>query len=221
MQSFEKVSSVLATFAGVAAFLYSLSFVVVTKNSPVAGGVLAALFLMIFGILASGAWVGLYRKLRDVDPGFALWIMILALFGAMGAFVHGGYDLTNTLNPPAILNSDLASQIDPRGLLTFGLSGLALMLTSLTLGVHPQMSKNLSNLGYLTGVLSVFLYLARLIILDTTSPIITIPAAVEGFVLTPLWYVWVGRKLKANGLPSEDSRPTRKSPPKQRRLKGQ
>ena len=70
MKSFEKISSVLATFAGVAAFLYALAFVVVSKNNPVTGSVLSALFLMIFGVLSSGAWVGLYKKLREVDPGF-------------------------------------------------------------------------------------------------------------------------------------------------------
>lgn len=186
----------MATFAGVAAFLYALSFVVVSKNSPVMGSVLSALFLMIFGILASGAWVGLYKKLREVDPGFAVWVVILAVFGAMGAFIHGGFDLTNSLNPPATLTTDTVSQIDPRGLLTFGLSGLALMLGSLMIGSHKKMSSRLANVGYLAGLLSIFLYMARLIIVDTTSLVITVPAIVCGFGIIPLWYVLLGRTLK-------------------------
>lgn len=196
MKSFEKISPILATFSGVAAFLYALAFVVVSKNNPVTGSVLSALFLMIFGVLSIGAWVGLYKKLREVDPGFAVWVVILAVFGAMGAFIHGGYDLSNALNPPAVFNSDLPNQIDPRGLLTFGLSGLALMLGSLLIGSHKKMSKNLGNLGYFAGLSSIFLYLARLIIVDPTSLVVTLPALLSGFVVVPLWYVWVGRELK-------------------------
>lgn len=196
MKSFEKLVPFLATFSGVAIFLYSVAFVVLAKTNPVWSGVLSPLFLMLFGILSSGAWVGLYMRLRENDNGFANWIVILAVLGAMGAAVHGAYDFSNALNPPASLNADLPSQIDPRGFLTFGISGLALLLGSLLMSTNKRMPKNLGSLGYLAGLLSIFLYLARLIVVDATSMVIVVPALVNGFIVGPVWYGWLGRALK-------------------------
>ena len=60
------------------------------------------------------------------------------------------------------------------------------MLGSLLIGSHKKMSNTPGNLGYL----------ARLIIVDATSLVITLPAILSGFVVVPLWYVWVARELK-------------------------
>lgn len=196
MRSFEKVSATLAIAAGVSAFLYSLAFVVISKNNPATGAVLSALFLMIFGIVSTGAWVGLFQRLKESSQGFATWAVVLALFGGMGAAIHGGFDLSNALNLPAIANADLPSQIDPRGFLTFGVSGLALMLGSLLVSVNKKMPPGLGSLGYFAGLLSIFLYLGRLIVVDATSLVIVVPALLNGFVAGPLWYVWLGRELK-------------------------
>jgi hypothetical protein len=38
----------------------------------------------------------------------------------------------------------------------------------------------------------VVLYLGRLIILEATNPVIVIPALLEGFIVNPLWYIWLG-----------------------------
>jgi hypothetical protein len=48
---------------------------------------------------------------------------------ALGAAIHGGYDLANLINLPASAAAlpDLPSQVDPRGLLTFGVMGLGLL----------------------------------------------------------------------------------------------
>ena len=54
---------------------------------------------------------------------------MLALAGALGAALHGAYDLANLANPPEALATDLPSASDPRGFGTFALSGLALGIT--------------------------------------------------------------------------------------------
>ena len=53
----------------------------------------------------------------------------------------------------------------------------------------------LALLGYVSGALLVIVYLARLIVLDPASPLVLGPAALEGFIVNPVWYVWVGMTL--------------------------
>jgi hypothetical protein len=62
---------------------------------------------------------------------FALWAALLGIGAALGTAAHGGYDLANAVNPPSVSAdfhsglSALPNQIDPRGLFTFGVAGLA------------------------------------------------------------------------------------------------
>jgi hypothetical protein len=92
---------------------------------PDAGGTAAWAFLLAGGLLALPVLLALYDLLRDRDPGLALLATLLGVAGALGAAIHGGYDLANAINPPNA-TLDLPNQVDPRGLLTFGFGGLAL-----------------------------------------------------------------------------------------------
>jgi hypothetical protein len=38
----------------------------------------------------------------------------------------------------------------------------------------------------------VLIYLGRLIVFDATNPLLLGPAALEGFIVNPLWYIWLG-----------------------------
>ena len=53
-------------------------------------------------------------------------------------------------------------------------------------------------LGYVSAILMILLYLGRLIILQATSLAIVIPALLEGFIVNPLWYIWLGLTLMRN-----------------------
>ncbi|MEK7681734.1 MAG: hypothetical protein AAB369_02770, partial [Chloroflexota bacterium] len=55
--------------------------------------------------------------------------------------------------------------------------------------------KGLGYLGYLLGVFLVVVYLGRLIVLSPASPLVLGPAAVTGFLLNPVWYVWLGMAI--------------------------
>jgi hypothetical protein len=159
---------------------------------------LSALFLLLVGLLSTVALVGLYERVRSVEAGFALLGLLLAVAGGLGAAIHGGYDLANALHPPASagLNVDLPSQVDPRGLLTFGVSGLGVWTLARLIATRASgLPNGLGYVGYLAGLLGVVLYLGRLIVLDATSPLILGPALVAGFVVNPTWYVWLGRAL--------------------------
>ncbi|MBI4493775.1 MAG: hypothetical protein HY690_13365 [Chloroflexi bacterium] len=199
--SFERLAGLCAMLAGVAGFLYSVAFIIIARSAPDLGGLLSALFLMLGGLLSTAALVAVYQRLREIDAAFALWGLVLGLVGALGSAIHGGYDLANAINPPAAIPANLAnlpSPIDPRGLLTFGVAGLALLVVSSLIVRGHQLPRSLGFLGYVLAVLFLVLYLGRLIVLDATNPMILGPALLAGFIVNPAWYLWLGVALWRN-----------------------
>jgi hypothetical protein len=188
--SYERFAAVCAVLTGAATFVYSVAFVIL-RSVP-----LQSVCLMLAGLLGTAALVAVYARLRETDASFALWAVFLGLTGAIGSAIHGGYDLANVLHPPpGQANLDLPSQIDPRGLLTFGVAGLGLWLVSWLILRGSQFPRGLGYLGYLPAALLIIIYLARLIVLDATSLLILGPALLSGFVTSPAWYAWLGVSL--------------------------
>ncbi|HZQ98279.1 MAG TPA: hypothetical protein VFC93_05620 [Chloroflexota bacterium] len=204
--SFERFAGGCAIAAGIVGFLYAVSFVVL-QSVP-----LSALFLTLGGLLGSAVMVGLFGRLRGAEPGAALWGLVLGTAGTLGSVAHGGYDLANAINvpdtiPPNVAN--LPSQIDPRGLLTFGLTGMALLVAAWLIGRGGALPARLGWWGYLTGALLVVVYLARLVVLSPTNPLLLVPVLVTGFVVSPVWYVWLGLALRAEPAPAPAAAPVR------------
>jgi hypothetical protein len=65
------------------------------------------------------------------------------------------------------------------------------------IGRDARLPRGLSRVGYATAALSILLYLGRLIVFDATSPLILVPAVLNGFVVGPVWYIWLGLALRA------------------------
>jgi hypothetical protein len=199
--SFERFAGVCTVAAGIINFLYAVAFVIIARSAPALGGVLSSLFLLVSGLLITTTITALYYRLRETEAVFALWALLLGLVSTLGAAIHGGYDLGNAINPPAIA-ADLAaslaalpSQIDPRGLTTFGVMGIALLVIAWLMSRSGEFPKGLNYLGYLLAILFIFLYLARLIVLDPANLVLLIPILVTGFVVNPAWYIWLGLVL--------------------------
>lgn len=191
-RSFERFGGTAAILAGISAFLYAVSFIIL-RSAP-----LAALFLMLIGFLSTAALTALYYRLRAVDAPFALWALWLGVIGAVGTTLHGGYDLANYFNPPEGIPTNLIalpSQVDPRGLLTFGFVGISLFVFSWLMTHRTTLPAALGYLGYLSALLLMILYLGRLIVLNPSNPLVLIPAVLHGFIVGPLWYLWLGIKL--------------------------
>jgi hypothetical protein len=197
--SFDKFAGFCAILAGIAIFLYSLAFVVIARSAPSLGAQLSSLFLLLNGLLITAPLIAIYDRLRETDTSFALWALILGMGGAFGAAVHGGYDLANTLNSPVGLSPELAtlpSQLDPRGLLTFGVSGIAIFVVAWLMGRAKSFPNGLRYLGFLLAVLLCWLYVGRLLIVDPTHPLLVAPILLTGFVVNPAWYLWLGAILQ-------------------------
>jgi hypothetical protein len=187
--SFEKFSGWMAILAGSSGFLYAVAFIVLQSN------LFSALFLLLGGLFSVPALIGLYQRLHGIEEGFALLGLLVTLSAALGSAIHGGYDLSNTLHPPASLSPELPNPIDPRGLLTFGIAGLGLFVLSWLMTQSMNFPKGLAYLGTLSAILMIVLYLGRLIILQATSLVIVIPALLEGFIVNPIWYIWLGLRF--------------------------
>jgi hypothetical protein len=78
---------------------------------------------------------------------------------------------------------------------SLALWALGLFVIAWLIGRSAGLPKGLSYLGYLLAVLSVILYVGRLIVLSPRNPLIFVPAMLAGFVVYPLWYVWAGLVL--------------------------
>jgi hypothetical protein len=184
---YRQFAGTAAVLAGIAGFAYAVSFVVL-KDAGLSG-----LFLTVAPLFAMPALVAVYGFLRATDPAFALLGLALGLAGSIGASVHGATNLALVLHPPPP-GPEVPNAIDPRGFLTFGLTGAALLILAWLARRSPELPTWVSPLGLLLGAVLVVTWLARLIILDATSPAVLGPALVAG-VLSPVFYLGLGAWL--------------------------
>jgi hypothetical protein len=188
---FERFAGLAAILAGVLGLLYAIAFVSLQNQ------LLYSTCLLLGGLFTSAALVALYRRLGSADPDFALWALLLGILASAGSLVHGGYDLANALNPPATASLDLPFQVDPRGLLTFAVAGISIFVFAWLITSSRILPPALGYLGFVSALLLIVIYLGRLIIVDPSSPLILGPAALEGFIINPIWYIWLGIVLRS------------------------
>lgn len=206
MQSklFWRSAGVAAVLAGIGGLLYSVDFTAVVLKWRPSAPELGA-FLVVGGLLTTLVFVALYEYLRAAESGFATLALMLGVVAALGSALHGGYDLANAIHPEflqtsaaAAASSDLPSQVDPRGLSTFGLAGVAVLLFSWLIirsarRLDGRLPRALGYLGCLLGLLLIVIYLGRLIVFHPT-PLLA-PAAITGLIINPVWYIWLGLTL--------------------------
>jgi hypothetical protein len=185
--SFDRFAGWSSILAGIAGLGYAVAFVLL--KDPGLGG----LFLMLAPLLALAGLVAVWGRLREVDAGLAALALGLGFVGSIGAATHGAYDLANVLHPPTTV-VDLPSSIDPRGFMTFGLTGLALVMLAWLATRSLDVPGWVGPLGLILGVVLVVTWLARLIVLDATSVLVLLPALIAG-VLSPLFYLGLGAWL--------------------------
>jgi hypothetical protein len=200
--AFERFAGIVAWIVALGGLGYSAAFVAILRSAPRAADYASAIFLLAGGLLGSAVLVALYGRLRDTDPGFALWALVLGVAGSIGSSVHGGYDLATLVKPPPLgRGGSWVFAPDPRGLLTFGLSALAILVFSWLITRGGPLPVGLGRVGYVAGALLIVIYVGRLTILDPKNPVLLTAALLAGFVVNPLWYLWLGRELRRGDPP--------------------
>ncbi len=201
-------------FAGAAAYAvaaggvaYAIAFVVAVKADSGAADTLAALLLLAGGVLGTAVLAGLYGRIRGADPGFALWGLLLGVVGLAGSAIHGGFDLAMRVHP-AFDTPGVPNEVDPRGLLTFGVTGLGLLILSWVIrDQRSGLPAGLGGLGMVLGAMLMAVYVARLFILDTNNVVLLGLAGVTGALVHPAWFAWLGRSLRVGAEQVSSSAP--------------
>jgi hypothetical protein len=121
--------------------------------------------------------------------------VLFSALGFLGAIMHAGYEIANIIHLGKSPTSNLASQVDPRGLLTFGLSGLGVLLFGWLMARSGRFPNGLGRFGQLAGALMIVVYLARLTLYTPTNPLVLVGAGVTGFIASPVFFIWLGRTL--------------------------
>jgi hypothetical protein len=194
-RTFERFGGVCAVLAGVTGFGYSAAFVVYLNDGARGAAYADALLLLAGGLLSAVAFVAVYGRVRRSDEGFALLGLAAALAASYGAITHGAFDLANLVKPPKALAADIPSSTDPRGLGTFALAAVALIIVG-TLALRGRaLPTRLAQLAFVAAGLLLIVYVGRLVILDPESPVLHTAAVIDGFVVNPAWFIWLGRTL--------------------------
>ena len=61
---------------------------------------------------------------------------------------------------------------------------------------RPALPRGLGYLAFVAAALLVFVYVGRLIILDPKSPALLAAAVAVGYVVNPVWFVWLAVALR-------------------------
>jgi hypothetical protein len=194
-RSFERFAAVCAFIVGGAGFVYAVLFVTLLRGTGRAADAASGVLLLVAGLLSTAILVALYERLRGSGEALALWFLLLGSIAAIGSAVHGGFDLANAINPPDE-RVGIPNAVDPRGLLTFGVTAITVAVISWSIVRSGAFSRRLAYVGFVLAALLVVIYVGRLTVLEPKSPPLLVPALLVGFVLDPLWYVWLGIELR-------------------------
>jgi hypothetical protein len=206
--SFDRFGGNCAILLGIGGFIYAIlfAFVVADSEAPTWVTGLWLTFLLVGGLLTTVVTVALYQRLREIDEGVALLALLLGFAAAVGGLVHAAYQLIpiTSSNPGVIVTTTPA---DPLGVLRFGLAGVTLLILAVLIVRSEQFPKSLGYLAYFGGALLVFIYVGRLFDVITPAEKITlIPPFLYGFIVHPVFYVWLGRQLLRTATPGPTPR---------------
>jgi hypothetical protein len=216
-RGFERVAAVAAGGVAGLSLLYALAYLVITPAAQRAddvdefyrsyldnptGSRLAALCLLVSGLLVGPAVVALTRRYQAAAPTALSWARILGVVAGFGTAAHGLVTLlgVNELadkyrSGDAATRAAVAvahaspSEVDPRGLATFCAAGLAVLVVGLAIrGREPR----LGLLGVVLGIDMVVLFLATA---AGVRPLVLLTGGLASVVLGPMWWVSVARRL--------------------------
>jgi hypothetical protein len=195
MDSLQRTAGLAALFAALGGILYGYFFVIVGNVA------VASALLMLGGLLLTFIIVVLGSSLEEVNRPLARWAIGVGFLGAVLSVIHGGYDLANQIHPPGASAGDLPNPADPRGLATFGLTGVSVLILGRLMNRSADYPRGLAGAGQALGLIMIVIYLGRLIILDPSNPVVRVALAL-GVIANTVFLVWIGRHWLSGGTPN-------------------
>jgi hypothetical protein len=193
-RTFERFAATTAVLSAAASLVFTVAFAVVVQEGERWAQWVSWTTLLLGGLVALPVVVALQARLGRAEPEFALVGLVLGVAGAIGAAVHGAYELSALANPPDAPGTGI-SAIDPRGVMTFAVTGLALGLFGWLIMRTGELPRRTGQLALVAAGLLVVVYVGRLTVLDPKADVIRAAALVSGLLVVPAFYVQLARAL--------------------------
>jgi hypothetical protein len=206
---------------GLASLLYGLAYVILvvlgprldTSASLTSFGIqITNLLLALSGVLSLIAVVAIFQRVRGVSEAWARLALWFGMFGALLGGLHGWSDLVR--NPilaralgqadsvaAANLLANLPSAVDPRGVGTFGLTGLFILVTGLLLYRVEGIPRRLAGVALASALLLGVTFVGTVLYAsgDGLAParyLFLVAGPLEAIIVGPLFYIWLGVLLR-------------------------
>ena len=186
--SFDRFGGLSAILVGLLSILYAVFFLVVSQQAKIIGSLGSWLILGGSGIFSSAAFVALYRRLRSVSEGQALWALLVGVGSSLATLMHGAFE---AMLVGAGQTAGL-SQVDPAGLASFFLLGLVAFAFSHLILRGGAFPPRLGYLGMLQAALVIILFFANV---AGGQTVILISGGLASVIVGPIWWIGLGREL--------------------------
>jgi hypothetical protein len=170
------------------------------------------LLLALSGLLSLIAIVTIFQKVRSASEGWARLALWFGMFGALLGGLHGWYDLMRSptlasafastdTKAAANLIASLPSQVDPRGVGTFGLTGVFFLILGLLLNRVEGIPQRLAQLALLGAVLLVLIFIGTVLYasgdgIPAARYLFLVPGPLQSIIVGPIVYIWLGSILR-------------------------
>ena len=192
--TFQRVAGWSALGSAAASIVFTVAFTVVVQDGERWAQWLSWATLFAGGVVAVPVMAALHARLGQDEPQLALVGFVFGVTGALGAAVHAAFELSELANPSSA-PSDAPSGVDPRGVLTFAVTGLALALFGWLALRTGGLSRSAGRLALVAGALLVVVYVGRLTVQDPKTNVIRVAALLSGLVVVPAFYAQLARGL--------------------------
>ncbi len=197
---FTRFASFAAIASGVLSIVYAVVFLFVSKTPDDPARAVSWLLLALGGALGGAVWVALYQRTRSASEGFALWGMLIGAASGGATMADGFYHALLVSRAPVALDTVTAlpagyqflSQVDPAGLAAFGVFAIASFVFGWLILRSAALPRNLGYVAILNSILLILLLLGNIF---QITPLILGPGGLTSVIVTPLWWIWLGREL--------------------------
>lgn len=191
--SFQRFGSLAAILTGVLSIVYAVLFLFVTRANEYAGTLGSWVVLGGTAFFAIAAYVALYQRFNDREPGFSLFALLLSGMAAFAMLQHGAFEAIELVRRGSATGAlGAPSQVDPAGLATFAVVGIGSFLWGWLILRTNHMPRALGYVGILNAVLLILLFIATIF---SSQTLILISGGLTSVIIGPVWWIWVGRAL--------------------------